>query len=78
VSKNKEIEEIATSKKSLQNFEENDDQNWIIKTLFILQPFSLTKTLCSKDMETLNDNRTPIFSGVYPPDTSDRTYDNIL
>jgi len=42
-------------------FGENDDQNWITKTLFILQPFSLTKTLCSKNTETLNNNRTPIF-----------------
>ena len=61
VSKNKEIEEIATLNKGLQNFGENDDQSWIIKTLFILQPFSLTKTLCWKNAETLNDNRTPIF-----------------
>ena len=61
VSKNKEIEEIVTSNKSLQNFWEKDDQNLVMKTLFILQPFSLTKTLCSKNTETLNDNRTPIF-----------------
>jgi len=52
VNKKKEIEEIATSNKGLQNFGENDDQNWIIKTLFILQPFSLTKTLYSKNTET--------------------------
>jgi len=61
VSKNKEIEKIAASNKGLQNFGENDHQNWIIKTRFILQPFSLTKTLYSKNTETLNDNRTPIF-----------------
>jgi len=48
VSKNKEIEEIATSNKSLQNLEEKVNQNWIIETLFALQPFLLTKTLCSK------------------------------
>jgi len=35
VSKNKEIEENTTSNKSLQNFGEKDDQNWIIKILFI-------------------------------------------
>ena len=59
--KYKEIEEIATSNKSSQNLGENYDQNWIIKTLFILRPFPLTKTLCSKNTETLNDNRTSIF-----------------
>ena len=31
VNKNKGIEEIATANKSLQNFDENDDQNWIMK-----------------------------------------------
>jgi len=45
----------------LQNVEEKDNQNWIIETLFPLQPFLMTKTLCSKDTETLNTNRAPIF-----------------
>jgi len=38
VSKDEEIEKIAISKKGLQNVEEKDYQNWIIKTLFTL-PF---------------------------------------
>jgi len=45
----------------LQNVEEKDNQNWIIKTLFTLQPFLLTKILCLKDTKTLNANRAPIF-----------------
>ena len=61
VSKDEEIEKNATSKKGLQNVEEKDNQKWIIETLFTLQPFSLTKTLCSKDTETLNANRAMIF-----------------
>jgi len=53
-------ERIATSKEDWQNAGERDNQHWIIKTLFTLQPFLLTKVLCSKDTETLNATRVPI------------------
>jgi len=55
------VETLVTPKNGVQNFGKKDNQNWIIKTFFTLQPFPLMKILCSKDLETLNANRVPIF-----------------
>jgi len=61
VSKDKEIKESASLKKGLQNIEEKDNQNWIIKTLSTPQPFLLKETPHWKETETLKANRAPFF-----------------
>jgi len=61
VSKDKEIEKNGTLKKGLQNVDEKDNQNSIIKTLSTPQPFLLKETPHSKETETSKANRAPFF-----------------